>query len=130
MDSHVFPASSVLAIVRHGPDVQYAMPSTKPTFAETKVADSGSNPDGRGSPAGAEIAAAVVVVEEVVVEDWPDGDVVVDVVGDADLEEVNLKPAMAAMMMIRTTAPIEAISIFLCLLMISSKKFHMSVSGN
>ena len=67
IESQVFPPSSVLAIVRHGPPVQFEIPSTNPIFDETKLADCGSNPEGSGVPAGATTGGLVVVVEDVVV---------------------------------------------------------------
>lgn len=51
IDVQVVPPSWVRAIVRHGPDVQWAIPNTKPVCEDTKEADSGSNPDGNGVPA-------------------------------------------------------------------------------
>lgn len=51
--SHVLPPFSVLAIVVQDPVEQDEIPRTKPTLVEINDADSGSNPDGKGVPAGA-----------------------------------------------------------------------------
>lgn len=97
METQLLPPSSVRAIVRQGAPEHFAIPRTKPTDGETKVADSGSKSDGRGVPTGAVIAGAVVVVvvEVVVVGDACVVDVVV--VGDALLvEEVRVNPIATA----------------------------------
>ena len=75
-------------MVKHGAPVQLEIPRTNPTVGETNVADSGSNPDGRGVPAGAVTAGTVAVVDVVVVDVV---EVVVVVVGEAlFVEEVRL----------------------------------------
>ncbi len=79
IESQVLPPFSVRAMVRQGVPVQSEIPRTKPILGETKVADSGSKPAGRGVPTGAVIGGFVVVVVILVVE----VDEVVVVVGDA-----------------------------------------------
>ncbi len=106
------------------------MPSTKPTLGETKLADSGSNPDGRGVPAGA-VTGGTVVVEEVVVVDVIEVVVVVVVeVGEAlFVDEVRLYVA-AAIIITRAITP-DVITIFCCLVMAFLRKlpYVHSIAG-
>jgi hypothetical protein len=90
------------------------MPSTKPTLGETKLADSGSNPDGSGVPAGA-VTGGIVVVGEVVVVDVVDVVVVVEVGEALFVDEVRLYVA-AAIIITRAITP-DVITIFCCLVM-------------
>lgn len=102
------------------PVEQDEIPSTKPTLVETNDADSGSNPDESGVPAGALIAEVVVVEELVVLLELDVACVVEVVVVVADLwDELRLKPIRAAA--ITRTAIAEAKMILFCLVIAPSR---------